>query len=150
MAYSNLDPCGYTQGMNLIVGSLLELLCIENDRLIERLKFEVIEIEFEERVFWVFVGIMYGKDWRECFENMKGVMRMLRILEELMEKFVPNVLRHIKQNELDLNMCFSQYYLTLVIYNTPRGLAKRILDLFLLQGERAIHSVILRMMKICE
>lgn len=110
----------------------------------------MIEIEFEERVFWVFVGIMYGKDWRECFENMKGVMRMLRILEELMEKFVPNVLRHIKQNELDLNMCFSQYYLTLVIYNTPRGLAKRILDLFLLQGERAIHSVILRMMKICE
>lgn len=37
-----------------------------------------------------------------------------------------------------------------MIYNTPRGLAKRILDLFLLQGERAIHSVILRMMKICE
>jgi len=39
VAYSNLDPCGYTQGMNLIAGSLLELLCIENDRLIERLKF---------------------------------------------------------------------------------------------------------------
>lgn len=34
VAYSNLDPCGYTQGMNLIVGSLLDLLCIENDRLI--------------------------------------------------------------------------------------------------------------------
>lgn len=34
IAYANLDPCGYTQGMNLIAGSLLELLCIENDRLI--------------------------------------------------------------------------------------------------------------------
>lgn len=38
-AYSNLDPAGYTQGMNLIVGSLLELLCISNDRLIEKLQF---------------------------------------------------------------------------------------------------------------
>lgn len=93
---------------------------------------------------------MYGKNWRECFEGMKGVMRMLVVLENLMDKFVPNILRHIKNSDLDLNMCFSQYYLTLIIYNTPRGLAKRILDLFLLQGERVIHSVILRMMKICE
>lgn len=77
-------------------------------------------------------------------------MRMLVVLENLMDKFVPNILRHIKNSDLDLNMCFSQYYLTLIIYNTPRGLAKRILDLFLLQGERVIHSVILRMMKICE
>ena len=74
---------------------------------------------------------------------------MLGVLESLMKKFVPNILQHIYNLELDLNMCFSQYYLTLVIYNTPLGLAKRILDLFLLQGERAIHSVILRMMKIC-
>lgn len=39
VAYANLDPYGYTQGMNLIAGSLLELLCIENDRLIEKLQF---------------------------------------------------------------------------------------------------------------
>lgn len=81
---------------------------------------------------------------------MKGVVRMLGVLENLMKKFVPNILQHIYDCELDLNMCFSQYYLTLIIYNTPQGLAKRILDLFLLQGERVIHSVILRMMKICE
>ena len=80
---------------------------------------------------------------------MKGVKRMLGVLESLMKKFVPNILQHIYNLELDLNMCFSQYYLRLVIYNTPLVLAKRILDLFLLQGERAIHSVILRMMKIC-
>lgn len=80
------------------------------------------------------VGIMYGKNWRECFEGMKGVIRMLQVLEELMKKFVPAVLQHIQRHDLDLNLCFSQYYLTLVIYNTPLSLAKRILDLFLLQG----------------
>lgn len=66
-----------------------------------------------------------------------------------MEKFVPAILQQIRKHDLDLNLCFSQYYLTLVIYNTPLCLAKRILDMFLLQGEQAIHSVILRMLKIC-
>ena len=46
-------------------------------------------------------------------------------------------------------MCFAQYYLTLVIYNTPLELATIILDLFLLEGERVIHSVILKMLIAC-
>lgn len=39
---------------------------------------------------------MYGKNWRECFEGMRGVMRMLGVLESLMKKFVPNILAHIQ------------------------------------------------------
>lgn len=67
-----------------------------------------------------------------------------------MSKYTPKILNHIKSYELDLNICFAQYYITLIIYNTPYGLAKRILDLFLLQGQQAIHSVIMKMLKICE
>jgi hypothetical protein len=66
-----------------------------------------------------------------------------------MSKHTPEVLWHIKQNDLDLNMCFAQYYLTLVIYNTPIEFATIILDLFLLEGERVIHSVILKMIIAC-
>lgn len=46
-------------------------------------------------------------------------------------------------------MCFAQYYLTLIIYNTPIEFATIILDLFLLEGEKVIHSVILKMLMGC-
>ena len=44
---------------------------------------------------------------------------MLKELEELMSNHTPDVLWHMRELETDLNMCFAQYYLTLVIYNTP-------------------------------
>lgn len=48
-----------------------------------------------------------------------------------MRKYTLNILNHIVNLDLDLNMCFAQYYLTLVIYNTPVEFATLILDLFL-------------------
>lgn len=75
---------------------------------------------------------------------------MLGELESLMEKHTPKILYRIKELELDLNMCFAQYYLTLVIYNTPIEFATKILDLFLLEGERVIHSIILKMLIACQ
>lgn len=74
---------------------------------------------------------------------------MLEELESLMQRHTPEILWHIKELELDLNMCFAQYYLTLIIYNTPIELATIILDLFLLEGERVIHSLILKMLIAC-
>ena len=63
MAYSNLDPQGYTQGMNLICGSLLNILSLDSENQ-QGEEPNPDEIGFEERVFWVFVSIMYGKNWR--------------------------------------------------------------------------------------
>lgn len=61
VAYCALTGKDYTQGMNLIAGSLLTLLALEND---EELKgFEIYEKQFEERVFWIFIGVMVWKKW---------------------------------------------------------------------------------------
>ena len=62
---------------------------------------------------------------------------------------VPSVYQKLIDFEWDLTI-FSQYYLTLMIYNTPKELSKVILDLFLLDGESVIHSMIIRLMKLQE
>ena len=45
---------------------------------------------------------------------------------------------------------FSQYYITILLYNTTKDFSKVILDLFLLDGENIIHSLIIRMLKLHE
>lgn len=109
---------GYTQGMNLIAGSLLEMLSYENDKELE--EFAIIEESFEERVFWVFVGIMRWRNWEHVFEkDLSGLKEMLCKLEKLMVEYVPAVYQKIIDYDWDLTI-FSQYYITILLYNTPK------------------------------
>lgn len=62
---------------------------------------------------------------------------------------VPAVYQKIIDYEWDLTI-FSQYYITILLYNTPKDFAKIILDLFLLDGENTLHSLIIRMLKLNE
>lgn len=66
-----------------------------------------------------------------------------------MVKYVPSVYQKIIDYEWDLTI-FSQYYITILLYNTPREFSKIILDLFLLEGENVLHSLIIRMLKLNE
>ncbi len=62
---------------------------------------------------------------------------------------MPEVYNKIRDFEWDLTI-FAQYYLTILIYNTPKEYSKIILDLFFLDGENILHSLIVRMMKLQE
>ena len=62
---------------------------------------------------------------------------------------LPAIYQKIIDFEWDLTI-FSQYYITIMLYNTPLDFSKVILDLFLLDGENALHSLIIRMMKMQE
>lgn len=74
---------------------------------------------------------------------------MLGRLERLMCEYVPAVYQKIIDYEWDLTI-FSQYYITILLYNTPKEFSKIILDLFLLDGENIIHSLMIRMLKLHE
>ncbi len=50
-----------------------------------------------------------------------------------MVEYVPAIYQKIIDYEWDLTI-FSQYYITILLYNTPREFSKIILDLFLLDG----------------
>jgi hypothetical protein len=66
-----------------------------------------------------------------------------------MVEYVPAIYQKIIDYEWDLTI-FSQYYITILIYNTPKEFAKIILDLFLMDGENVVHSLVLRMLKLNE
>jgi hypothetical protein len=55
------------------------------------------------------------------------------------------VLQRILDLEWDLGI-FAQYYVTICLYNCPPDLAPIVLDLFLLDGENVVHSLLLRML----
>ncbi len=45
--------------------------------------FEVINIEEEEFIFWVFVFIMYKRNWRELYKmDTPGIYKKIEILEK--------------------------------------------------------------------
>jgi hypothetical protein len=94
----------------------------------------------------VLVGIMKWKKWSEVYENdLIGTQRMLEVLRGLMQEHVPKLLERIEEEGWDLTI-FAQYYVTICLYNCPPDLAPIILDLFLLDGESVIHSLLIRMM----
>lgn len=74
---------------------------------------------------------------------------MLGVLTDLMSENVPKILDRIFGLEWDLGI-FAQYYLTLCLYNCPPELAPIILDMFLLDGENVLHSLLIRMLVINE
>lgn len=90
---------------------------------------------------------MVWKNWEKLFDkDMEGLKKMLKTLEALMIEFVPEIYNKIVyEYEWDLTI-FTQYYITILLYNTPRDFSKIILDLFLLDGENVIHSLLIRMM----
>jgi hypothetical protein len=93
---------------------------------------------------------MVWKEWQEIFDHeLLGLKKRLKILEELMIKHVPTVYQKLIDSEWDITI-FSQYYITIMLYNTPKDFSKIILDLFFLNGENALHSLIIRMMKLQE
>lgn len=64
---------------------------------------------------------------------MEGLTAKLKILEELMIEHVPAVYQKLIDFGWDLTI-FSQYYITIMLYNTPLDFSKIILDLFFLDG----------------
>lgn len=128
-AYAAYDAeVGYCQGMGFIVGMLL------------------IHMESEEMAFWTFVQIMYDKNWRLVFK--RGTPKLVSMLESLgrqIKKRHPEVHRHFAVEGVEMMVCFSQYFITLFMYDTPFDMAFRIMDLFLLEGEHVLFNLLLKM-----
>lgn len=77
---------------------------------------------------------MVWKNWQDIFDkDLYGLTKRLQILENLMAQHVPAVYQKLIDYEWDLTI-FSQYYITIMMYNTPKDFSKIILDLFFLDG----------------
>ncbi|KAL4483879.1 hypothetical protein ABPG72_006254 [Tetrahymena utriculariae] len=147
-AYSHFDQeIGYTQGMNFIAASLLVHLNPDNEK---DLEVQFINKEYEENTFWILVHIMQIKNWRILFlDETPGIHMMIKTLDQKMKEYIPQIFNHIADVGLDSYSCFSQYFFTILLYNAPKTVQKRILDLFLFEGEQILYSVIIKMLTLC-
>ena len=131
-AYANFDKeVGYCQGTNFIAALL------------------ILELQDEELAFWTFVNIMTEKNWRLVFvENTPKLMEMLGRLKQDLTKRFPLIWRHLCEHEVLVESVFSQAFITLFIYYTKVQLAKRIFEIFLVEGELMIFRMITKMLKL--
>lgn len=63
---------------------------------------------------------MVWKNWQDIFDkDLLGLTKRLQILESLMAEHIPAVYQKLIDFEWDLTI-FSQYYITIMLYNTPK------------------------------
>ena len=134
-AYAMFDPeISYCQGMNFIVALLLKYL---ND---------------EEDAFYCLIHVMHNKKWRNCFDmETSKLINLLEFLECVLETAWTDVYDHIMAEiGISLVPVFSSIIQTIFIYDSPDEIATHIFDVFLLDGETIIFTLLLKMIEIKE
>ena len=144
-AYANFDEeLGYTQGMNGIAGMLLMILSLGHEE-IEGQESKIKQKSIEKSVFWIFVHIMKEKGWRRVLTD--GTPKLIECcinLDKMLQKELPEIYQKIEDMGLNVDICFNQYFVTMLVYNTPMPLAMKIIDLFLIRGEAALFEIMIK------
>eukprot|EP01016_Furgasonia_blochmanni_P041266 TRINITY_DN5335_c0_g2_i2.p1 TRINITY_DN5335_c0_g2~~TRINITY_DN5335_c0_g2_i2.p1 ORF type:complete len:478 (+),score=93.14 TRINITY_DN5335_c0_g2_i2:66-1436(+) len=148
-AYANYDKeIGYTQGMNFVVAAILRNLHPEmNKDCCRQGIFQM--INYEELAFWLFVHINHDLNWREVYRS--GTPKAIQLVRSLSLKIrdsLPEVYIHITKRDLSILTCFTQFFVTILLYNTPLEHSARILDMFLIASENFIVDCLVRLLSI--
>ena len=146
-AYANYDEeLGYTQGMNGIVGMMLVVLADEQGQGAHSSSANLAKHKsLEKAVFWMLVHIMKEKGWRKLLvDGCPKLIDCCMQLDKMLEKRTPEVYQRMDAIGLNTDMCFNQYFVTLCLYNTPKPLAARVLDLFLFRGEDVLFELLVK------
>lgn len=57
--------------------------------------------EYEEKIFWIFVHIMYEKNWRAVFKSgTPKVIEMNKYFEKILKEQVPDVYKKINESNV--------------------------------------------------
>jgi len=145
MAYANFDKeVGYTQGLNFVAGNLFYFICSKKNNFADKIE------ECEEEAFWMLVYIMQDQQWRGLYtRDTPRLIELITELETELQSKLPLVYNHLKNSEC-IAACFSQFFMTLMLYNTPEEFAMRVLEFFLIAGRQAIMQIIIKLLTIAE
>ena len=134
-AYAHYDPSiGYCQGMNFIVALLLHVL------------------ENEEDSFYCFVHVMKTHGWRGCYDGTTSkLISFLDFLQCVLETAYSDVYQHV-QFEIDESLVpvFASNIQTIFIRDCPNQIATHIFEVFLLDGEQVIFTLLVKMIELQE
>jgi len=133
-AYANYDnEVSYVQGMNYIAGIMLYY------------------IPDEEQVFWCLVNLMQSERWQWRFiytEGFPKLQTLLGVLQERMQIEFPRIYKHLQDNFLEIIGTFSPLFMTLFVYMTPLEVSSRLFELFLIDGEHVLLTIVLKMIEL--
>ena len=115
---------GYCQGMNFIAGALIEL------------------IEEEEKIFWIFLSFIDNIDLNLLFlKNMPDYSIRLYQLNYYIKLFFPQLFSHFKKNQINPDIFFSKWILTIFANYLPFHKLYKIWDLFIIDKWKAIFRI---------
>ena len=107
------------------------------------------QIHDSEDAFWSLVFIMTEHNWREVFnDKTTKLLSLLQEIEHLLKLKCPKVHKHIKYVEdVDISALFSSIFITLFVYDVPYEVSTRIFEMFLIDGERFLIDLLIKMIK---
>ena len=124
MAMAFIKPeIGYCQGMNFIVGSLINF------------------IDNEEKCFWIFLYFIDNIDLKSLYlQNMPDYLIKLYQLNYYIKDNFPKLLPHLKINQISPDIFFSKWILTIFSNFLPFEILYNVWDLFILDKWKAIFK----------
>lgn len=99
----------------------------------------------EEVTFWILYHIMYEKNWRQICKD--GTPKLMEIIDEVKTKICDKsrrLYKHFLKHGIPLDSLISQFFTTLFIYMCPIDHSVRIIEMFLLEGDKLLHMVLIR------
>ena len=115
---------GYCQGMNFIVGALIEL------------------IEEEEKIFWIFLSFIDNIDMNLLYlKNMPDYSIRVFQLNYFIKQYFPDLFNHFKKNQITPDIIFSKWILTIFANYLPFETCYKIWDLFIIDKWKAIFRI---------
>ena len=114
---------GYCQGMNFIVGSLINF------------------INSEEKCFWIFLYFIDSLDLKKLYlQNVPEFLIKLYQLNYFINEHFPDLMPHLKRNQINLDIFFGKWILTIFSNFLPFETLYHIWDLFIIDKWKAIFK----------
>ena len=88
-------------------------------------------------------------------DDMPKLMEIIEDLDEKLKEDFPHISKHLDEQDFTIGAAFSPLFITLYIYQIEHKYSMRIFEYFILDGDKALMSILWRILqlqgdKICE
>ena len=114
---------GYCQGMNFIAGALVNL------------------IDDEEKCFWIFLSFIDNIQLNLLYlRNMPDFLIRVYQLKKYIDFYFPKLGMHLKRNQINIDLFFSKWLLTIFANYFPFEVLYKIWDVFIIDKWKALFK----------
>ena len=114
---------GYCQGMNFIAGALINL------------------IDDEEKCFWIFLTFIDNIQLNLLYlKNMPDFLIRVYQLKNFIEFYFPKLYNHLRRTQINIDLFFSKWLLTIFANYFPFDILYQIWDVFIIDKWKALFK----------